>query len=102
MYNVKLNGTKKILELDKIDPIESLEPSIQKLVQSMPRQKELKGTIVDICSKINLDIESPQQFGKTLKRNVYVLKKYGIGIYVKRQSKGKIYQLTYDANDVEF
>lgn len=32
----------------------------------MPRLKEIEGTIVDICSEINLEIESPQQFGKTL------------------------------------
>ncbi len=102
IYDVKLNAEKKILELDKIDPITSLEPSIQKLVQSMPKKKELKGTIVDICSKINLDIESPQQFGKTLKRNIGILKKYGISVSVKRKSKGKIYELIYKAEEVEF
>lgn len=68
VYQVKINPLKKILELDKIDPIELLEPSIQRMVQVMPRLKEIEGTIVDICSKINLEIESPQQFGKTLNR----------------------------------
>lgn len=68
VYQVKINPLKKILELDKIDPIELLEPSIQSMVQVMPRLKEIEGTIVDICSKINLEIESPQQFGKTLNR----------------------------------
>lgn len=31
-YQVKINPQRKILELDQIDPIESLEPSIQRLV----------------------------------------------------------------------
>ena len=53
VYQVKIHPSKKILELDKIDPIEMLEPSIQKLVQVMPRLKEIEGTIVDICSKNN-------------------------------------------------
>ncbi len=65
VYQVKIHPSKKILELDKIDPIEMLEPSIQRLVQLMPKLKEIEGTIVDICSKIKLEIESPQQFGKT-------------------------------------
>ena len=69
IYQVKIHPSKKILELDKIDPIETLEPSIQRLVQVMPRLKEIEGTIVDICFKINLEIERPQQFGKTLNRN---------------------------------
>ncbi len=71
------------MELDKVDPIELLESSIQKLVQAMPRLKEIEGTIVDICSKINLDIESPQQFGKTLNRNKDILRKNGISITMK-------------------
>lgn len=101
-YNVKINPKKQILELEKIDPIESLEPSIQRLVQSMPRLKELQGTIVDISSKINLDIESPQQFGKTLKRNMEILNKYGINIVYKRLSKGRIYTVTYNSEEVKF
>ena len=67
VYQVKIHPSKKILELDKIDPIEMLEPSIQRLVQLMPKLKEIDGTIVDICSKIKLEIESPQQFGETLR-----------------------------------
>lgn len=102
VYNVKINDKKKILELDIIDPIESLEPSIQKLVQYMPKLKEYEGSIVDISSKINLDIESPQQFGKTIKRNTKILSKYGIKVVEKRSSKGKIYKLIYKAEDVEF
>ena len=58
-YQVKINPERKILELDQIDPIESLEPSIQRLVQAMPKIEEFEGTIVDICSKIKLAIESP-------------------------------------------
>lgn len=64
VYQVKIHPSKKILELDKVDPIEMLEPSIQRLVQLMSKLKEIDGTIVDICSKIKLEIESPQQFGK--------------------------------------
>lgn len=67
-----------------MDPIEMLEPSIQRLVQLMPKLKEIDGTIVDICSKINLEIESPQQFGKTLNRNKDILRKNGISITMKR------------------
>lgn len=39
VYQVKIHPLKKILELDKVDPIEMLEPSIQRLVQVMPRSK---------------------------------------------------------------
>ena len=84
VYQVKIHPLRKILELDKIDPIETLEPSIQKLVQMMPKLKIVEGTIVDICSKINLDVESPQQFGKTLNRNKEILRKNGISITMKR------------------
>ena len=59
VYQVKIHPSKKILEIDKVDPIEMLEPSIQRLVQLMPKLKEIDGTIVDICSKIKLEIESP-------------------------------------------
>ena len=41
VYQVKLNSLKKILELNKVDPIEFLETSIQKLVQVMPKLKEV-------------------------------------------------------------
>jgi len=83
VYQVKIHPSKKILEIDKVDPIEMLEPSIQRLVQLMPKLKEIDGTIVDICSKINLDVESPQQFGKTLNRNKEILRKNGISITMK-------------------
>lgn len=84
VYQVKIHPLKKTLELDKVDPIEMLEPSIQRLVQLMPKLKEIDGIIVDICSKIKLEIESPQQFGKTLNRNKEVLRKNGISITMKR------------------
>lgn len=100
VYQVKINPSKRILELDKVDPIELLEPSIQKLVQAMPKLKEIDGTIVDICSKINLDIESPQQFGKTLNRNKDVLRKNGISITMKRGKNNNNYQIKYNAEDV--
>lgn len=100
VYQVKINPSKMILELDKVDPIELLEPSIQKLVQAMPKLKEIEGTIVDICSKINLDIESPQQFGKTLNRNKDILRKNGISITMKRGKNNNNYQIKYNAEDV--
>ena len=100
VYQVKIHSSKKILELDKIDPIEMLEPSIQKLVQVMPRLKEIEGTIVDICSKINLEIESPQQFGKTLNRNKDILRKNGISISMKRSKNNNNYQVKYSSEDV--
>lgn len=100
VYQVKIHPSKKILELDKIDPIEMLEPSIQRLVQLMPKLKEIDGTIVDICSKINLDIESPQQFGKTLNRNKDILRKNGISITMKRGENNNNYQIKYNAEDV--
>ena len=100
VYQVKIHPSKKILELDKIDPIEMLEPSIQRLVQLMPKLKEIDGTIVDICSKINLDIESPQQFGKTLNRNKDILRKNGISITMKRGKNNNNYQIKYNAEDV--
>lgn len=100
LYQVKINPTTKILELDKVDPIELLEPSIQKLVQVMPRLKEVEGTIVDICSKINLEIESPQQFGKTLNRNKETLSKNGITITMKRGKNNNLYQIKYNSDDV--
>ena len=100
IYQVKIHPSKKILELDKIDPIELLEPSIQRLVQVMPRLKEIEGTIVDICSKINLEIESPQQFGKTLNRNKDILRKNGIGITMKRGKNNNNYQVKYNSEDV--
>lgn len=100
VYQVKIHPLKKILELDKVDPIEMLEPSIQRLVQVMPRLKEIEGTIVDICSKINLEIESPQQFGKTLNRNKDILRKNGISITMKRGKNNNNYQIKYNAEDV--
>ncbi|WP_073508204.1 AAA family ATPase [Streptobacillus notomytis] len=100
IYQVKIHSSKKILELDKVDPIEMLEPSIQRLVQLMPKLKEIDGTIVDICSKIKLEIESPQQFGKTLSRNKDILKKNGISITMKRGKNNNNYQVKYDSEDV--
>ncbi|RRD93552.1 AAA family ATPase [Clostridiales bacterium COT073_COT-073] len=99
-YQVKIHPVRKILELDKIDPIETLEPPIQKLVQMMPKLKMMEGTIVDICSKINLDVESPQQFGKTLSRNKDILKKNGISITMKRGKNNNNYQVKYNSEDV--
>lgn len=100
VYQVKIHPSKKILELDKIDLIEMLEPSIQRLVQLMPKLKEIDGTIVDICSKIKLEIESPQQFGKTLNRNKEVLRKNGISITMKRGKNNNNYQVKYNSEDV--
>lgn len=100
VYQVKIHPSKKILELDKVDPIEMLEPSIQRLVQIMPKLKEIEGTIVDICSKIKLEIESPQQFGKTLNRNKEILRKNGISITMKRGKNNNNYQIKYNAEDV--
>ena len=100
VYQVKIHPSKKILELDKIDPIEMLEPSIQRLVHVMPKLKEIEGTIVDICSKINLEIESPQQFGKTLNRNKDILRKNGISISMKRGKNNNNYQVKYNSEDV--
>ena len=100
VYQVKIHPSKKILELDKIDPIEMLEPSIQRLVQLMPKLKEIDGTIVDICSKIKLEIESPQQFGKTLNRNKDILGKNGISITMKRGKNNNNYQVKYNSEDV--
>ena len=100
VYQVKIHPSKKILELDKIDPIEMLEPSIQRLVQLMPKLKEIDGTIVDICSKIKLEIESPQQFGKTLNRNKDILRKNGISITMKRGKNNNNYQIKYNSEDV--
>lgn len=100
VYQVKIHPVRKILELDKIDPIDTLEPSIQKLVQMMPKLKMVEGTIVDICSKINLDVESPQQFGKTLSRNRDILKKNGISITMKRGKNNNNYQVKYNSEDV--
>lgn len=100
VYQVKIHPSKKILELDKVDPIEMLEPSIQRLVQLMPKLKEIEGTIVDICSKIKLEIESPQQFGKTLNRNKDILRKNGISITMKRGKNNNNYQVKYDSEDV--
>ena len=88
------------MELDKVDPIEMLEPSIQRLVQLMPKLKEIDGTIVDICSKVKLEIESPQQFGKTLNRNKEVLRKNGISITMKRGKNNNNYQVKYNSEDV--
>ncbi|MCZ6104764.1 hypothetical protein O6B34_01545 [Campylobacter ureolyticus] len=88
------------MELDKIDPIEMLEPSIQRLVQLMPKLKEIDGTIVDIYSKIKLEIESPQQFGKTLNRNKDILRKNGISITMKRGKNNNNYQVKYNSEDV--
>ena len=100
VYQVKIHPSKKILEIDKVDPIEMLEPSIQRLVQLMPKLKEINGTIVDICSKINLDVESPQQFGKTLNRNKEILRKNGISITMKRGKNNNNYQVKYNSEDV--
>ncbi len=100
VYQVKIHPSKKVLELDKIDPIEMLEPSIQRLVQVMPKLKEIDGTIVDICSKIKLEIESPQQFVKTLNRNKEVLRKNGISITMKRGKNNNNYQVKYNSEDV--
>lgn len=99
-YQVRINPIKKILELDQIDPIENLEPSIQKLVQMMPKIKNFEGSIVDLCSKISLDIESPQQFGKTLARNKETLKKHGIDVSSKRGKSNNKYILKYDSEAV--
>ena len=100
VYQVKIHPSKKILELDKVDPIEMLEPSIQRLVQIMPKLKEIEGTIVDICSKIKLEIESPQRFGKTLNRNKDILRKNGISIKMKRGKNNNNYQVKYNSEDV--
>ncbi len=100
VYQVKIHPSKKILELDKVDPIEMLEPSIQRLVQIMPKLKEIEGTIVDICSKIKLEIESPQQFGKTLNRNKDILRKNGISITMKQGKNNNNYQVKYNSEDV--
>ena len=100
VYQVKIHPLKKTLELDKVDPIEMLEPSIQRLVQIMPKLKEIDGTIVDICSKIKLEIESPQQFGKTLNRNKDILRKNGISITMKRGKNNNNYQVKYNSEDV--
>jgi hypothetical protein len=100
VYQVKIHPSKKILEIDKVDPIEMLEPSIQRLVQLMPKLKEIDGTIVDICSKINLDVESLQQFGKTLNRNKEILRKNGISITMKRGKNNNNYQVKYNSEDV--
>lgn len=100
VYQVKIHPLKKTLELDKVDPIEMLEPSIQRLVQLMPKLKEIDGMIVDICSKIKLEIESPQQFGKTLNRNKEVLRKNGISITMKRGKNNNNYQVKYNSEDV--
>lgn len=100
VYQVKIHPLRKILELDKVDPIEMLEPSIQRLVQVMPKLKEIEGTIVDICSKIKLEIESPQQFGKTLNRNKEILRKNGISISMKRGKNNNNYQVKYNSDDV--
>ena len=100
VYQVKIQPLRKRLELDKIDPIETLETSIQKLVQMMPKLKIVEGTIVDICSKINLDVESPQQFGKTLNRNKEILRKNGISITMKRGKNNNNYQVKYNSEDV--
>ena len=100
VYQVKIHPLKKILELDKVDPIEMLELSIQRLVQIMPKLKEIEGTIVDICSKIKLEIESPQQFGKTLNRNKEILRKNGISITMKRGKNNNNYQVKYNSEDV--
>lgn len=97
VYQVKIHPSKKILELDKVDPIEMLEPSIQRLVQIMPKLKEIDGTIVDICSKIKLEIESSQQFGKTLNRNKEVLRKNGISITMKLDKNNNNYQVKYNS-----
>jgi len=102
VYSVKINPTRKILELDRIDPIEALEPSIQKLVQFMPKLRDFEGTIVDLCSKIKLDLESPQQFGKTLQRNLQKLKKNGISVSKRRGKSNNIYTITYQPEDVEY
>lgn len=101
-YQVKINPQRKILELDQIDPIESLEPSIQRLVQMMPKLKEFEGTIVDICSKIKLDFESPQQFGKTIQRNKAVLMKNGITVTMKRGKCNRIYTIKYLPENVVY
>jgi len=100
VYQVKIHPLKKTLELDKVDPIEMMEPSIQRLVQLMPKLKEIDGTIVDICSKIKLEIESPQQFGKTLNRNKDILRKNGISITMKRGKNNNNYQVKYNSEDV--
>ena len=100
VYQVKIHPLKKTLELDKVDPIEMLEPSIQRLVQLMPKLKEIDGMIVDICLKIKLEIESPQQFGKTLNRNKEVLRKNGISITMKRGKNNNNYQVKYNSEDV--
>lgn len=55
---------------------------------------------MDICSKINLDVESPQQFGKTLNRNKDILKKNGISITMKRGKNNNNYQVKYNSEDV--
>ncbi|WP_199906306.1 hypothetical protein [Campylobacter concisus] len=66
----------------------------------MPKLKEIDGTIVDICSKIKLEIENPQQFGKTLNRNKEVLRKNGISITMKRGKNNNNYQVKYNSEDV--
>ena len=100
VYQVKIHPSKKVLELDKIDPIEMLELSIQRLVQVMPKLKEIDGTIVDICSKIKLEIESPKQFGKTLNHNKEVLRKNGISITMKRSKNNNNYQVKYNSEEI--
>lgn len=102
VYSVRINPKKKTLELDVLEPIETLEPSIQKLVQFMPKLKSFEGTIVDLCSKIKLDLESPQQFGKTLQRNREKLKKNRISVSKRRGKSNNIYTIIYQAEDVQY
>lgn len=98
--DVKINKNNQ-LERNVEEVIEELEPSISQLVLSMPQIKKIRGSIVDIASKIRLELASPQQFGKILKRNIEVLKKHGIYIKQWKEIRGQRYEIEYLSEKVE-